>query len=184
MKIKFILLIILSILIIQVFTQINPYIFKGNKISYNSQKNKIRNIEYNNNFEPIRIYTDFTYIKSQANKNSNLVEVEKLIENSIENSINILKKLINVHPLSYSINKITQDDLNQWNLTSNNIDNSLLTNGAGINSDLVILLKFIEDGEENLLIDNEIASISNKFILDEGTNGINGTFNETKCKCI
>ena len=176
MKIKFILLIILSILIIQVFTQINPYIFKGNKISYNSQKNKIRNTEYNNNFEPIRIYTDFTYIKSQANKNSNLVEVEKLIENSIENSINILKKLINVHPLSYSINKITQDDLNQWNFTSNNIDNSLLTNGAGINSDLVILLKFIEDGEENLLIDNEIASISNKFILDEGTNGINGTY--------
>ena len=34
---------------------------------------------------------------------------------------------------------------------------------------MVILLKFIESKEESILLDNEIASISNKFILDEET---------------
>ena len=84
-------------------------------------------------------------------------------------TIKILKKLVNVQPLSYPINKITSDDLNQWGFDPNNFSKLLLSTGTGVNSDLVILLKYIESGQENWLLDNEIASISSKFILDEIT---------------
>ena len=169
MKVKFILLIIFSILIIQVLTQLNPHFFKGKKIKYNPQNNTIRKTTDNNDYEPIRIYSDFSYIKYQAQEDSNLNEIEKIIEKSIEDAIKILKKIISVHPLTYPINKISSDDLTQWSFKTNKIDQSLLSNGNGVNSDLTILLKFIESGDTNLLLDNEIASISNKFILDEDT---------------
>ena len=169
MKDKFILLIIFAILIIQVLTQLNPYIFKGKKIKYNLQNNTIRKTADNNDYEPIRIYSDFSYIKYQVQEDSNLNEIEKIIEQSIENAIKILQKLISVHPLAYPINKVSSEDLTQWSFKTNNINQSLLSNGNGVNSDLIILLKFIESGDSNLLLDNEIASISNKFILDEDT---------------
>ena len=85
----------------------------------------------------------------------------------MENTIKIVKKLININPLEYPINKITSEDLSQWGFKSENINKQLLTNGKGIETDLVILLKFIDSGEESLLLDNELVSFSNKFILDE-----------------
>ena len=138
----------------------------------NYKQNKLRKTSDNNNYEPIRIHCDFSYLKYQAQKNTNLnlITIENEIEKSIEASIKIIKKLINVHPLSYPINKITVDDLTKWGFDSNFFDKLLLTNGDGVNADLVILLKFIESDETNLLLDNEIASISNKFILDRITN--------------
>ena len=138
----------------------------------NYKQNKLRKTSDNNNYEPIRIHCDFSYLKYQAQKNTNLnlITIENEIEKSIEASIKIIKKLINVHPLSYPINKITVDDLTKWGFDSNFFDKLLITNGDGINADLVILLKFIESNETNLLLDNEIASISNKFILDQITN--------------
>lgn len=169
MEVKLIMIIISLILIIQVMTQMNPYIFKGNNIKYVPRNNTLRRMSTNDNYEPIRISPDFTYIKYQSQENSSLVQIETKIEESINNAIKILKKLINVHPLTEPINKISSDDLIQWGFKQNNINKSLLFDGNGINSDLIILLKFIESGEENLLLDNEMASISNKFILDETT---------------
>ena len=170
MKTELISLIVLTALIVNVFTQMNPNILKGKKIKYRPQKNEMRKISETNNYEEIRIFLDFTYIKHQSQENTNLSEIEKLIENSLESSINNIKKLINVIPLSYPINKISTDDLLEWGFKSNKfINKSLLPNEKGIKTDLIILTKFIESGEENLLIDNQIASISNKFILDEIT---------------
>ena len=169
MELKFILIIILSTLNIQVWTQLNPNIFKGNKISYKSNNNKIRKTSDNNNYEPIRIFSDYSYIKYQSKDNSILSTIEKEIEKAMDDAVKIVQKLISLNPLTYNINKITSEDLTQWGFKSNNIENKLLSEGKGIQTDLLILLKFIETGEENLLLDNDIASFSTKFILDEET---------------
>ena len=166
MKGKLIILIIISILFLQVWTQLNPYIFKGNKISYKPHNNKMRKAS-DNSYESIRIYSDYSYIKYQSQENSNLIKIETEIENAMEYAIKIIKKLINVIPLTNPINIITQEDLTEWGFKTDNINKSLLKNNAGVDADLIVLLKFIETGEENLLLDNENASFSNKFILDE-----------------
>ena len=167
MKVKFILLIILSVLIIQVYTQLNQNIFKGNKIYNKFQNNKIRKTSDTNNYEPIRIFSDYSYIKFQSKDNSYLTLIEKEVEKEMDNAIKIVQKLINVNPLTNPINKITSEDLTQWGFNPDKISNQLL---SGIETDLVILLKFIDSGEENLLLDNNITSFSTKFILDEKTN--------------
>ena len=169
MKSKNLCLTIILLLIIEIWTKNNLYIVNENKILSKSNQNSLRKISEINNYKPIRIYPDFTYLKSQSQNDSNLANIEIEIEKSLDISIKTLKKLLKVRPLTYPINKISSEDLNQWSFATYNINESLLTSGEGINSDLVILLKFIESGERNLLIDNEIASISNKFILDEGT---------------
>ena len=166
MKGKLIILIIISILFLQVWTQLNPYIFKGNKISYKPHNNKMRKAS-DNSYESIRIYSDYSYIKYQSQENSNLIKIETEIENAMEYAIKIIKKLINVIPLTNPINIITQEDLTEWGFKTDNINKSLLKNNAGVDADLIVLLKIIETGEENLLLDNENASFSNKFILDE-----------------
>ena len=168
MKVKIIFL-LLSIIINLVLSQANNDIFKGKEILGNFNRNTFRKISDNINFEPIRIHCDFSYLQKKVQNNQNLLSIEKIVENSINNSIKIIKKLINVRPLSYPINNITLNDLSEWGFDSNYIDKLLLTNGNGINADLVILLKFIEQNEQNLLLDNEMASISNKFMLDEET---------------
>ena len=162
MKITNMFLIIVLILQASTSTQINKNLLKA-------KGNKARELSNNSNFEPIRVHPDYYYLKYQSSNNANLLPIEKQIEESMTDTIKTLKKLVNVQPLSYPINKITLDDLNQWGFNSNNFNKLLLSNGAGVNSDLVILLKFIESGQENLLLDNEIASIPNKFILDEIT---------------
>ena len=168
MKVRFIFLIILSILIIKVLTQLNPYILKGKKITYKSN-NKIRKNSDINNYNSIRIYPDYSYVKHQSQGISTLLKIENEIENAMENTIKIVKKLISVNTLRYPINKITSEDLTQWGFKSDNIYKQLLSNGKGVDADLVVLLKIIETGEEDLLMDNEIVSFSNKFILDEET---------------
>ena len=169
MKVQIIFLIISTIIISLVSSQVNHHIFKRKEILDNFYQSNIRKTSDNNNYESIRIHCDFSYLKNQVQKNQNLLPIEKEVEHSIQNSIKIIKKLINVRPLKYPINKITNDDLSEWGLDSNYIDKLLLTNGNGLNADLVILLKFIESKEESILLDNEMASISNKFILDEET---------------
>ena len=168
MKDKIIMLYILSISFLQVWTQLNPYIFKGNKISYDNLNNKKRKTS-DNPYESIRIYSDYSYIKYQSQENTNLLNIETEIEQGMEYSIKIIKKLINVIPLVNPINIITVEDLLEWSFKTDNINinKSLLKNNTGIEADLVVLLKFIESGEENLLVDNEVASFSNKFILDK-----------------
>ena len=166
MKGKIIILILFSILFLQVWTQLNPYILKRNKISYKPHNNKMRKTS-DNTYESIRIYSDYSYIKYQSQENSNLIKIETEIENAMEYSIKIIKKLVSVIPLKNPINIITPEDLTEWGFKSDNINKSLLKNNAVVEADLIVLLKFIESGEENLLLDNEIASFSNKFILDE-----------------
>ena len=162
MKITYMFLIIVLILQESASTQINKNLLK-------TKGNKARELSNNSNFESIRIHPDFSYLKFQSNNDANLLQIEKKIEESLTETIKTLKKLVNVQPLSYPINKISLEDLNQWGFNPNNFNKLLLSNGAGVNSDLVILLKFIESELDDLLIDNEMASISNKFILDEIT---------------
>ena len=162
MKSPYMFLIIALILLESASTQINKNLLK-------IKGNKPRELSNNSNFEPIRVHPDFSYLKYQSNNDANLLQIEKQIEVSMTDTIKTLKKLVNVHPLSYPINKITYEDLNQWGFNQNNFNKLLLSNGAGVNTDLVIIFKFIESGQNNLLIDNEMASISNKFILDEIT---------------
>ena len=103
MKGKLIILIIISILFLQVWTQLNPYIFKGNKISYKPHNNKMRKAS-DNSYESIRIYSDYSYIKYQSQENSNLIKIETEIENAMEYAIKIIKKLINSINKSYKYN--------------------------------------------------------------------------------
>ena len=169
MKSKSIFLTIILLLFIQIWTKNNSHIFHEIKKVTKSNLNTIRKTSEIDNYQTIRIYSDYTCLKSQSQESQNLATIEKEIEKSLDNSIKTLKKLLKVKPLSYPINKISSEDLNQWGFGANSIKESLLTSGDGINADLVILLKFIESGEENLLLDNEMASISNKFIYDEET---------------
>ena len=167
MKFKFLFLIISTSLIIPAVFK--PYILLPNLNSSGNRQNKFRKVTENGNYAPIRIHPEFSYIKCQSKENSNLFELEKQLEDSFINSIKSLKKLINVRPLTYPINKINLKDLAQWGFNSNYINKRLLIEGSGIEADLVVLLKFVEPNEEKLLKDNEIASISDKFILDEIT---------------
>ena len=162
MKFKFLFMIISTSLIM-------PAIFKPYILNSRNRQNKFRKVTDNGNYVPIRIYPDFSYIKYQSKENSNLFKLEKQIEDSFINSIKLVKKLVNVRPLTYPVNKIDLKDLAQWGFKSKNINKSLLIEGSGVEADLVILLKFIETNDEKLLKDNEISSISNKFILDEIT---------------
>ena len=59
-----------------------------------------------NSYESIRIYSDYSYIKYQSQENSNLIKIETEIENAMEYAIKIIKKLINVIPLTNPINMI------------------------------------------------------------------------------
>ena len=169
MKSTILFITILSVIIIQVSTQIKSHLLKGNKISYKSNQNIIRKTSEVDNYQPIRIFTDFSYLKYQSKDDSNLENIEKEIENSMNISVKTLKKLIKVIPLTYPINKISSDDLIQWGFEPENFKKSLLSEGEGVDADLVILLKFIDSEDKNLLLDNEIASISTRFILDEKT---------------
>ena len=139
MKITYMFLIIVLILQESASTQINKNLLK-------TKGNKARELSNNSNFESIRIHPDFSYLKFQSNNDANLLQIEKKIEESLTETIKTLKKLVNVQPLSYPINKISLEDLNQWGFNPNNFNKLLLSNGAGVNSDLVILLKFIESG--------------------------------------
>ena len=168
MKFKIFFLAIFTIIILQIQGQLNPYIFNNQK----DNKNEHNNIRYGsetNDYNPIRIYPDFSYIKDQSKVNSNLSKIEQLIEDSLKNTIKLVQKLIKVIPLSDPINKITSEDLFQWGFHSNNFNKALLESGSGVEADLIILLRFLGIKEENLLKDNEFASISNKFILNEIT---------------
>ena len=105
MKVQIIFLIISTIIISLVSSQVNHHIFKRKEILDNFYQNNIRKTSDNNNYESIRIHCDFSYLKNQVQKNQNLLSIEKEVENSIQNSIKIIKKLINVRPLKYPIKK-------------------------------------------------------------------------------
>jgi hypothetical protein len=61
-KINFLLL---PIIINLVLSQANHDIFKGKEILGNFNRNTFRKISDNNNFEPIRIHCDFSYLKKK-----------------------------------------------------------------------------------------------------------------------
>ena len=168
MKFKILFFAVFTIIILQIQAQLNPYIFNKKKDN-KTENNNIRHGSETNDYNPIRIYPDFSYIKDQSKDNSNLLKIEQLIEDSLKSTIKSVQKLIKVIPLSDPINKITSEDLFQWGFHSNNFNKALLDSGSGVNADLIILLRFLGIKEENLLKDNEFASISNKFILNEST---------------
>ena len=63
-------------------------------------------------------------------------------------TVKILQKLINVKPLNYTI-AINGNDLNNWGFANNqNLIN-------GINTDLIILIKYIDEPEENYYMSSE-----------------------------
>ena len=168
MKFKILFFAVFTIIILQIQAQLNPYIFNKKKDN-KTENNNIRHGSETNDYNPIRIYPDFSYIKDQSKDNSNLLKIEQLIEDSLKSTIKSVQKLIKVIPLSDPINKITSEDLFQWGFHSNNFNKALLDSGSGVNADLIILLRFLGIKKENLLKDNEFASISNKFILNEST---------------
>ena len=54
------------------------------------------------------------YLKYQSNNDANLLQIEKQIEDSLTDTIKTLKKLVNVQPLSYPINKITLEVVKKY----------------------------------------------------------------------
>ena len=121
------------------------------KIKYppkTSVKNKTRILSTNNNneeFKPIQIYVDKTYLIYQKNNNPLLDSLYSIIINAFEKCITILNKLFKVKPLQDKIDFITDDDLNNWEFNPNYIDSKIKNNGEGISADLLILPKFSQN---------------------------------------
>ena len=114
--------------------------------------------------QPIRIFADTTYIKSQSSTDKNLQKIVSLLEPALKKCINTFNLLLNVTKISEKLNIISNENLNDWKF-SGKINPSLMENGEGISADLIILLKFPENEEE----ENFDLATSYFGILDEET---------------
>ena len=137
-------------------------ITKNKLINIKTQKektdfNKKRFLSDNDDgFTPIRIFIDKTYMKkhnSESLKNYNKVMV------AIEKCVNTIQKLIKVKKKDIII--LTNNDLAKLNLNSDEIDENLLPSGDGIEADLIIIPKFIEN--------DSIISLGTPNLFDQTT---------------
>ena len=92
-------------------------------------------------FKPIRIYIDKTYLDYQKNLYPELNELYTVSLNGMQKVVETLQNLIKLKTLSYKINFITNEDLQEWEF-EDKINPKLKLNGEGIEADLVILPKF------------------------------------------
>ena len=102
--------------------------------------NKNRDLASTDGFSEIRIFIDKTYINTQKAENAN--NFDKVI-NAIDKCVNTIKKLIKVKPMDKI--KFSDSDLLSLEIGSNNIDQNLCNTCPGINADLVVIPKFIDN---------------------------------------
>ena len=104
-------------------------------------------------FTQIRIFIDKTYINKQ---NEVIINNYNKAVLSIEKCVNTIQKLIKVK----NSNKIkfTDTEVAKLGLNSNEIDQNLLSTGNGIDADLIIIPKFIEN--------DSIIALGNPLIFD------------------
>ena len=124
----------------------NRDLFYSNELNENkSQKEEFkRNLE--EEYKPIRIYVDTSYLKYQFENN---MEEFYEIEKSIEIAKNTIEKLIKVKPLNYKI--FINEDINGFNKNRMN----LTVFSEGISDDLLIFVRLPSTGQEDDLITNE-----------------------------
>ena len=115
---------------------------KSNIIKRNLDPNDNNN---NENFKPIQIHVDKTYLEYQNSINSNINSLYSIIIKGLDKCVYTLNKLLKVKPLQNKINYITDEDLNNWNFNSNFINPKIKEGGEGISTDLLILPKFSID---------------------------------------
>ena len=118
------------------------------KIKYPKIKNNTkiikRNLDIINNnnnedYKPIQIYVDTTYLSYQNNNTPSLDNLYTIIIKAFDKCVYTLNKLIKVLPLDNKINFITEEDLNEWNFDPNYVDPNIKEGGEGISTDLLIL---------------------------------------------
>ena len=68
MKISYMFLILVLILLESASTQINKNVLKV-------KGDRARELSNNSNFEPIRVYPDFSYLKFQSNNDAHLLQI-------------------------------------------------------------------------------------------------------------
>ena len=120
------------------------------KIKYPNSTNNFktikRNLDINDNnnqqFQPIKIYVDKTYLEYQKNINPSYQSLYSMIIRGLDKCTFILNKLLKVKPLQNKINFIAKDDLINWNFNPNNVDSKIIIGGEGISADILILPKF------------------------------------------
>ena len=127
---------------------------KDQKESNNSVKRLLSDSD--DGFTQIRIFIDKTYIDKQ--KSDNLNNYNKAIA-SIEKCVNTIQKLVKVKK-SNKI-KFSDSDIATLSLNSNDLDQNLLSSGNGIDADLIIIPKFIEN--------NSIIALGKPLIFDSET---------------
>ena len=116
-----------------------------NEKSYITRKNINNNSkrllsDNSDGFTQIRIFIDKTYINKQ---NAEIINNYDKAILSIEKSVNTIQKLIKVKK-STKI-KFSDTEIAKLGLNSNDLDQNLLSTGNGIDADLIIIPKFIEN---------------------------------------
>ena len=135
----------------------------GNKLNLsvkNDEKSKNDNKRFlseSDSFESITIYIDKTYMEKE---NSNLLISHNKVIAAIEKCVNTIQKLIKV--VKKDKIKFTGTDLGNLGITSyEKIDSRLLPDGEGIQADLIIIPKFIEN--------NSILALGRPEVFDPNT---------------
>ena len=142
---NFIIFIIIKVFNCQLYCGINQI-----NINYDYPTKKELKLSSDTNYRPIQIYFDTTNLNNDdINKKKLNITITAL--NSI---VKILQKLIEVKQLNYKI-VIDENDLNNWGFTD--YSPNLL---SGIDTDLIVLFKFIEDN-------NYYMSSEPKYIDEE-----------------
>ena len=117
---------------------VNCQIYCGiNQIKYNITfpKQKIQKISPNTNYRPIQIHLDTTSLSDYIMPSKLNITITAL-----NSTVKMLQKLIKVKELNYKI-VINQNDLNKWGISKYS---QTLT--QGIDTDLIVLVKYIENG--------------------------------------
>ena len=95
-------------------------------------------------YKPIRIFVETTFLEYQGNNNINLIEQVPIIKNALNKAVEGIKGLINVED-NGNVNYFKDVVLNLFR--DNNIIkwDPIFDNGADINSDFLIVVKFDEE---------------------------------------
>ena len=128
---------------------------KKNKNYVKDNKRSLTDIN-DDGFTEIKIFIDKTYIKYQNLYSTNTyTQVIK----AIEKCVNTIQKLIKVKKKDKI--KFSDTDLIKLEINSNQIDKNLLPTSQGIEADLIIIPKFIEN--------NSIIALGKPVILDSSS---------------
>ena len=131
-------------------------ITNDNKIEKYNKKRLLSDNDSNDGFTQIRIFIDKTYIHNQ---NAQILDIYDIVISAIDKCVQTIQKLIKVQRIGKI--KFSDNDLAQLDLDSNKIDPKLLPNGEGIETDLVIIPKFLEN--------NSIICLGKPVIFDSSS---------------